>query len=58
MQVDISESTYENNPKEEQYFIAKNKSRDIRLPQRYVDLIAYILSVVEETDGVGDLLHI
>ena len=53
LSIDAPESTYENNPKEEQHFIGKNRpKRDIRLPQRYVDLIPYVLSVAEETNGV------
>ena len=49
MLVNASESTDETNSNEEQYFIAKNRSRrDIRPPQRYVDLVAYALSVAEK----------
>ena len=49
MLVNASESTDETNSDKEQYFIAKNRSRrDIRPPQRYVDLVAYALSVAEK----------
>ncbi|XP_027171701.1 uncharacterized protein LOC113771304 [Coffea eugenioides] len=53
--VDASESTDENNSEEEKYSIARDRPRrDIRPPQRYANLVAYALSVVEETDIVGE----
>ncbi|KAL3505150.1 hypothetical protein ACH5RR_034991 [Cinchona calisaya] len=52
--VDVSESI-EEEPKEEKHSIAKDRSRrEIRPPQRYANLVAYALSVIEETDGVGE----
>ena len=53
--VDGPESTDEYNPEEEQYSIAKDRPRrDIRPPQRYANLVAYALSVAEETSEVGE----
>ncbi|URE17157.1 KH domain-containing protein [Musa troglodytarum] len=55
MQVDSPESTDKDDPEEEQYSIAKDRPRrNIRPPQRYINLIAYALSVTEETDGVAE----
>ena len=53
--VDGPESTNKDDPKEEQYSIAKDRPRrDIRPPQRYANLVAYALSVAEETSEVGE----
>jgi len=48
-------STNEVDPEEEQYSIAKDRPwRNIRPPQRYTNLVAYALSVAEETSEVGE----
>ncbi|XP_071906234.1 uncharacterized protein [Coffea arabica] len=53
--IDASESTDENNSEEEEYFITRDRPRrDIRPPQRYANLIAYALSIAEETDVVDE----
>ncbi|CAL9106825.1 unnamed protein product, partial [Musa textilis] len=45
----------EGDPEEEQYSIANDRPRRvIRPPQRYANLVAYALSVAEETGGVGE----
>ncbi|MCQ7691360.1 DDE-type integrase/transposase/recombinase, partial [Salmonella enterica] len=55
MPVDGPESTDEDDPEEEQYSIAKDRPRrNIRPPQRYANLVAYALSVAEETSEVGE----
>ena len=53
--VDGPESTDADDPEEEQYSIAKDRPRrNIRPPQRYTNLVAYALSVAEETSEVGE----
>ena len=55
MPVDGPESTDAVAPEEEQYSIAKDRPwRNIRPPQRYANLVAYALSVAEETSEVGE----
>ena len=55
MLVDGPESTDKDDLEEEQYSIAKDRSRrNIRPPQRYANLVTYALSVVEETSKVGE----
>ena len=55
MPVGGPESTDADDPEEEQYSIAKDRPRrDIRPPQRYANLVAYALSVAEETSEVGE----
>jgi len=55
MPVDSPESINEDNSEEPQYSIANDRPRrDIRPPQRYADMVAYALSVAEETDGIGE----
>ena len=60
MPIDAPESTDKNNSKEEQYSIVRDRSRrDIRPLQRYVDLIAYTLSVTKKKPmELVNLLHI
>ena len=53
--VDVSESSDENNSEEKEYSIARDRlRRNIRPLQRYANLLAYALSVVEETDVVDE----
>ena len=55
MPVNVLESTDENNPKEKQYSIVKQRlRRDIRPPQKYIDLVVCALSVAKEIDGVSE----
>ena len=45
----------EDEPVEEEHSIARDRPRrEIRPPQRYTNLVAYALSVVQETDGDGE----
>ena len=55
MLIDGPESTDKDDLEEEQYSIAKDRPlRNIRPPQRYVNLVAYTLSVIKETSEVGE----
>ena len=46
--IDTFESTDKNNSEEEEYSIAKDRPRrDIRPPQKYVNFVAYVMSVTD-----------